>query len=143
MTLALIRLKKDHKKNIFSTVFLLGLLTIPRMGVRRNEFKLFWSFFYFPLEYLMRFLFISEKKIFQCDEETVRHLGFSGDLVSALYKLKHFEESESQSSLADCVLPYFSLCSNQHRSVLRNFLGDEQFADLRYEKLRVHHRSLS
>ncbi len=135
MTLALIRLKHDNKKNLFPSAFLLGLLTFPRFGRKKDWMKLFWAFFYFPLELLMRWLFVSEKKIYLSDEETVKHLAYSGDLISALYKLKHLEESAWDSPLASFILPYFSLSSNQHQSVLRYILGDEQFVISRYEKM--------
>lgn len=135
MTLAMVRLKHTAKKNHFSSAFLLGLLTLPRLGVKKEWLKIFWNFFYFPLELVMRWLFISEKNIYLCDEEAIQSLGYSGDLISALYKLKNYEEGACYSPLASFVLPYFSLCSNQHRSVLRDFLGDEQFATLRYERL--------
>ncbi len=135
MTLALIRLKRDAKKNLFPSAFLLGLLAFPRFGSKKDWMKLFWAFFYFPLEWMMRWLFVSEKKIYRCDEEAVHHLSYSGDLISALYKIKHLEESSWDSPLASFILPYFSLSSNQHKSVLHHFLGDEQFVISRYEKM--------
>lgn len=142
ITLALIRLQHEKKRSAFATAFLWSLLTLPRRFFTSNTACLFWDFFYFPLEQLLRWQLISKRKIFLCDELAVHHLGTRVDLASAIYKMQNYEARPTGRGLAASMLPYFSLVGTKERRVLNQLLGDCQFSEERYQNLIMQEKKL-
>jgi len=133
LCLALIRLKNEKKK--FTWAFFLSLATIPRWIISSKHAVLFWDFFYFPLEVILRWQGITKKEIFLYDHLLVEHLGTKFDLASSLYKMHVQEKNSIQDPLAAMILPCFSLAEGNEKRIFAQFLGDRQCTKERYQYL--------
>ncbi len=133
--LALVRLKSEKKSTRFSSAFLLSLLTFPRRLIAPQLLEDFWNFFYFPLEELMKYLFISKEAIEKCDKIATEHLGQKASLASAIYKLSAEDKRWRKKHTAFFILPYFALAMAPRTSLFGSILGDYQFSRERYKIL--------